>query len=312
MRYAAILQTNWDWRAAANFMFGGGGGALLLAAAMVDSEPPVYLFATLLGMALMGIGLLMVWLEIGRPWRAANVMLKPQNSWMAREAYLAGFAFLLAAGSVTLRWAWLPMAAGIAGIAFLYCQARILRAAKGVPAWREQAIVLLIVATGFAEGVAYLVLVQVAFSESSESVQMLLAVLLLLRLFAWLVYRGRLLAADSPPQVKAALAGRGSLRFVFFEHLLPLLLIAGSALDSPFGLLSALVAAVVIVFSGWRLKFVLVTRLAHVQGFGLGKLRRGHPLGSVGLQHVSQMSTRLRKTRARDLRNTTSNTPSAS
>ena len=302
MRYAAILQTNWDWRAAANFMFGGGGGALLLAAAIAGSGASVRLPATLLGMALMGAGLTMVWFEIGRPWRAANVMFKPQNSWMAREAYVAGCAFLLAAGSVLFRLTWLPMAAGIAGIAFLYCQARILRAAKGVPAWREPSIVMLIVTTGLVEGIAYLVIVQVAFAEPTGNIQILLVGFLMLRLFAWFLYRGRLLSSDSPSQVIAALPKLGS-RFVLFGHFLPVLFIAGSYLDSPFSLINISISAILVVLSGWYLKFVLITRLAHVQGFGLGKLQRGHPLNSTGHQKVSETSVRLRKTRERAIRN---------
>jgi phenylacetyl-CoA:acceptor oxidoreductase subunit 2 len=302
MRYAAILQTNWDWRAAANFMFGGGGGALLLAAAMAGMEASAHLSATLLGMALMGTGLTMVWLEIGRPWRAANVMFKPQNSWMTREAYVAGCAFLLAAGSLLFRLTWLPMAAGLAGIAFLYCQARILLAAKGVPAWREPSIVMLIVMTGLVEGIAYLLLVQVAFADPAGNFLMLLAGFLILRLLAWYIYRGRLLASDPPSQVKAVLPRLGS-RFVLFGHFLPMLLIAGSYMDSPFSLISTSISTIIAVLSGWHLKFVLVTRLAHVQGFGLGKLKRGHPLQLTGHQKVSEASVRLRKTRERELRN---------
>ncbi|MCG3146432.1 MAG: hypothetical protein HONDAALG_04498 [Gammaproteobacteria bacterium] len=302
MRYAAILQTNWDWRAAANFMFGGGGGALLLAAAMAGSEASTHLSATLLGMALMGTGLTMVWLEIGRPWRAANVMFKPQNSWMTREAYVAGCAFLLAAGSLLFRLTWLPMAAGLAGIAFLYCQARILRTAKGVPAWREPSIVMLIVTTGLVEGIAYLLLVQVALAEPAGNFLMLLAGFLMLRLLAWFIYRGRLLASNPPSQVKAALPRLGSW-FVLFGHFLPVLLIAGSYMDSPFSLINTSISTIIVVLSGWHLKFVLVTRLAHVQGFGLGKLQRGHPLQLAGHQKVSEASVRLRKTRERELRN---------
>lgn len=301
MRYAATLQTNWDWRAAANFMFGGGGGALLLAAALSGGGTSVHLTATLLGMTLMGVGLIMVWLEIGRPWRAANVMLKPQNSWMTREAYVAGCAFLLAAGSVLFPRTWLPMAAGIAGTAFLYCQARILRAAKGIPAWREPAIVALIVVTGLAEGMAYLVLVQAAFLEPGRTFLILMAGLLILRLVSWTLYRARLLAADPPSPVVAELARLGA-RFVLLGHLLPLLLVIGSYLVPSFGMLGISASALLVVLSGWYLKFVLVTRLARVQGFGLGKLRRGHPLRLAGHQSVAEASTRLRKTRARDER----------
>jgi phenylacetyl-CoA:acceptor oxidoreductase subunit 2 len=55
-------------------------------------------------------------------------------------------------------------AAAIAAGAFLYCQARILRAAKGIPAWRTPWVVPLIVISGLAEGGALLLLVQGSFT----------------------------------------------------------------------------------------------------------------------------------------------------
>jgi len=302
MRYAAVLQTKWDMRAAANFMFGGGGGGLLLAAALIGNGPSVRLPAALLGIALMGIGLTMVWLEIGRPWRAVNVMFKPQNSWMTREAYVAGCAFLFAAGFVLLQKDWLQIAAGIAGMAFLYCQARILRAAKGIPAWREPAIVILIVSTGVAEGVAYLAIIELAlFGQGGHSL-MLLACLVILRMYAWHLYQKRFLAADPPSTVKAVLPRFGS-RFVLFGHLLPLLLVAGAYLAPPVGLVSAFIAALLVVVSGLHLKFALVVRMSNLQGYGLGELKRGHPLRLAGLHTVSEASARLRRTRERESRN---------
>jgi phenylacetyl-CoA:acceptor oxidoreductase subunit 2 len=50
--------------------------------------------------------------------------------------------------------------AAIAAAAFLYCQARILRASKGIPAWRAPLVVPLILLSGLAEGGALLLLVQ--------------------------------------------------------------------------------------------------------------------------------------------------------
>ena len=38
-------------------------------------------------------------------------------------------------------------------------------------------------------------------------------------------------------------------------------------------------AGICALLSGWYMKFTIVTRAAHVQGYGFGELRRGHPLG---------------------------------
>ncbi len=59
---------------------------------------PVYRAASgtwliLAGLALVGLGLFCVSLELGRPLRALNVIRNPRTSWMAREAWVAGALF---------------------------------------------------------------------------------------------------------------------------------------------------------------------------------------------------------------------------
>ena len=73
-------QRHWDWRAAGNFIGGGSGTGLLLATIVaVAFELPLMLFG-LLGIALVGVGLICVWFETGRPFRAPlNVLFHPQT-----------------------------------------------------------------------------------------------------------------------------------------------------------------------------------------------------------------------------------------
>lgn len=147
---APRLQRNWDSRAACNFIGGGAGTGLLLAAAAALPAGWPYFSAGALGVALIGFGLSMVWLEIGRPFRALNVFFHPQTSWMSREALLALPLLTLAGIATVADQSFVPLppqmrllvtplalAAAALGLAFLYCQARILRASHGVPAWRE-------------------------------------------------------------------------------------------------------------------------------------------------------------------------------
>ena len=144
-------QTQWDWRAAGNFVCGGAGGGLIAFAAMSGAQGPVLAVLLLGGLALVGTGLVCVWLEIGRPLRALHVFFNPRTSWMTRE----GFAALLLMPVVLAAAAGLPgfdWLAAVLALAFVYCQGRILKAAKGIPAWREPLIVPLLVFTGLAEG----------------------------------------------------------------------------------------------------------------------------------------------------------------
>ena len=101
-------QQHWDWRAAGNFICGGAGGGLIVFTALPVATGAAGSRALLLvaGIALVGIGLLCVWLELGRPLRALNVFRNPRTSWMTREA--------IAATLLLRRWRPLAVGAGSA------------------------------------------------------------------------------------------------------------------------------------------------------------------------------------------------------
>ena len=201
---APRLQRSWDSRAACNFIGGGSGAGLLVVAAASLLAGRPYLPAGILAIALIGFGLSMVWLEIGRPLRALNVFFHPQTSWMTREALLAlpvlGFAalaVLLDQRSAPLPFpARVPIAisaslAALLGLAFLYCQARILRASVGIPAWREPALQWVIIVAGIAEGLGLLLVLGI-FGVTPPSWAVPVGILAVAaRAGAWQHYRRR-------------------------------------------------------------------------------------------------------------------------
>ena len=144
-------QAHWDWRAAGNFICGGAGGGLLAFTILSGTMDLAAILLLLAGLGLVGLGLLCVWLEIGRPLRAMNVFFNPGGSWMSREALVSVLLFGLGLGMVLGVRAWAAPVV-VLSLAFIYCQARIVQAAKGIPAWREPLTVPLLVTTGLAEG----------------------------------------------------------------------------------------------------------------------------------------------------------------
>jgi hypothetical protein len=136
-KFYSVLQDCWDWRAAGNFMFGGTGSALMLMIAInsFPDTPPLPLGLTAL--VFIGLGLFLVWLEIGRPWRFIHTYFHPQTSWMTREASAAILLFPIAFVGIVFKIPVMITLSGLLGLLFLYCQARILLASKGIPAWRE-------------------------------------------------------------------------------------------------------------------------------------------------------------------------------
>jgi len=226
----SALQRHWDWRAAANFMLGGAGAGLVACAPLTGHSYLVFA-----GLAMIAAGLGAVWLEIGRKLRAAHVLFNPFTSWMTREAFAALLLFPLA-----LLY---PLLAAPLALAFLYCQARILRASKGIPAWRAPEVVPLIVATGLAEGAGLALL----FSQQTLLIGLFILAVAL-RALAFRRYRA------------AVLELYGTLAILIV------------ALASFQVREAAMLAGIAAIASGWWLKFSLVTRAAPAQGFTLPRV----------------------------------------
>jgi phenylacetyl-CoA:acceptor oxidoreductase subunit 2 len=244
------LQKHWDARAALNFMLGGAGGGLMIAAALVypDGRAPV-----LLSLALIAAGLGAVWLEIGRKLRALNVFLNPSTSWMTRESFAA--VLLFGFGGLAL---WQPRpyltGAALAALAFVWCQARILRAAKGIPAWRAPQVVLLAVSTALAEGAGLLLLF-----TSAPLLLNWFALALVLRVIAWSRYRDAVRSPqlDAPGKALVSIGTVAALLLAMAGHLVPA---------------AAPLAGACALATGLWLKFALVTRASTNQGFSLPRL----------------------------------------
>ena len=265
-------QRNWDWRAAANFVCGGAGGGLLLVAAMAGVEGVARQAALLTGLALIGCGLTCVWFEIGRPWRALNVYRHVATSWMTREAIVALAVF--GSGLFALYFtAALPLLlAGACGGAFLYSQARILAANKGIPVWRHPASVPLMVATGLAEGAGALLLLAVlADGGSAWVLSGLTFALVVLRAWCWRRYLAGIEGAGAPSAALRVLRGFGP-RLQWIGHIAPALLALGSVAGLPGASIMAVAAGILVVGSGWALKFSLVRRAAYTQGLAIDHL----------------------------------------
>jgi len=266
-------QAHWDERAAGNFMGGGAGCGLLIFATLAGAQGMLRIAMIMLALALVGIGLLCVWAEIGRPLRAINVFFHPQTSWMSREAAVA--PLLMASGAASLLWPQVqPLAAALAAV-FLYCQGRILHASRGIPAWRESMTIPMIIATGLAEGAGlYWVLNAwpAAGGQYSLAAWLALGVLLLLRYGVGTLWYRQLATKLRPQPLRAVDRTTPGYKL---GSLLPLaLVVAVWLLPLPPALMSVLQAltGLLAVAAGAFFKFMLVTRAAFNQGFALPHL----------------------------------------
>ena len=145
-------QQHWNWKAAGNFLCGGAGAGLFAFVALAGLGGAPVLAGGLTALGVVAFGLFLLIFKIGRPFRFAYVLRQPQRSWMSREAWVAGAFFPVALTSVWFDIRVGLVVAALLGLAFMVCQAMMFYASKGIPAWRQQTLVPLLVATGFAEG----------------------------------------------------------------------------------------------------------------------------------------------------------------
>ncbi len=271
---APWIQAHWDWRAAGNFICGGTGSGLLLFAAMgtlygVPLEPLV-----LPAIFLVCAGLSLVWLELGRPWRFINVFFHPHTSWMTREALVAGPLVALGAAAFWFGRADLALTAALFGLIFLYCQARMLQAAKGIPAWREPLSILLLVITGLAEGQGLFLVLAATMPGIGSRMAAIgvpsLMVLITLRMWVWSSYRHKLEAGGAPVEAREVLVEMNSW-FIFWGHVFPVILIGFGLLFPPGAGYLYLLAGIFVLIGGWYAKFSIVTRVAYNQGFAISR-----------------------------------------
>ncbi|MFQ5955804.1 MAG: hypothetical protein ACE5JZ_12135, partial [Kiloniellales bacterium] len=269
-------QKFWDARAAMNFVLGGLGSGLavaayaahLIGAVPAASLPALYTLAA----AVMAVGLFFVFLKLGRKLRFTYVLRRPQSSWMSRETWAAVVFF--PAVLADLMWPQPPLhlLVGVAAVAFLYAQARILHAAKGVPAWRGPLMPWMLVTTGLYEGVAVLLLAHLAFPEALPVGSQVVAAgagLAVLGDALWVAYLRTAKAAGIGPLSRRVLT-RLTPWLVGIGHALPLVAYA-VALMVPAAPLVAL-GAVAALAGGVAWKAVVVLRACHQQGFALTRL----------------------------------------
>lgn len=282
------LQGFWDARAACNFIGGGTGAGLVLWAAIGLYADLPYFPAAIIGLLFVGGGLFMVWLEIGKPWRAFNLFFRPQTSWMTREGIIA--LPLFAAGAIAILFDLqfrlglelpspaIPAAiAVVLGLAFLYCQVRIIHSSKGLPAWHQGRIMPLLGLSGLSEGFGvYLVII--AYFGSLPPVLPLIGVsLIAARAVAWYAYLSGLMRSNAPESTIKALKSL-SPGFATVGHALPVVCLALGFIAPGMAIPLAALGGIAVSIGGWYLKINLVTTAAYIPKFAIPQAPvRGRP-----------------------------------
>lgn len=258
-------QRHWDARAAANFVCGGMGSGLIVAAALAGASGPALAAPMASGVALIALGLASVFAELGRPLRAANVVINPRTSWMSREALVAPLLLACALAAAAGYAVFAYIAAALA-LAFVYCQGRMVQASRGIPAWRNPSVPVLFVATGLAEGFGLWHVVAAFTGARAAWLAAAFGVLLVVRIVLYRGYRrqlGKALHRDA-----AAALDRAGRLLLWAGTLVPLALLASAAVLPGAPWLAAAAGLLAAAAGAW-FKATLMLRAGHNQGFAL-------------------------------------------
>ena len=269
-------QTFWDFRAAMNFTMGGMSTGLVIMATLAHffaglSETALLYLTTAAG-AGMAVGLFFVFLEIGRKMRFIRVLARPQSSWMTRETYAVAIFYPALLADLIWPGPVLHLTVALAALVFLYCQARILHAAKGIPAWRVDLMPTMLIMTGLLEGVGLLGvasgLAWWRFEASMTFMSFWGAALAIVNALLWQRYIAYARMHGVPPLARVELRRiTPALRLI--GHLTPLVLFA---LAASFSHSMFAIAGVAAVCGGVMWKFTVITRACYQQGFAMPRM----------------------------------------
>jgi phenylacetyl-CoA:acceptor oxidoreductase subunit 1 len=264
-------QPHWNWKAAGNFLCGGAGTGLFAVAAVTGLDGETFTMPALIALALVAFGLFLLVFKIGRPLRSIYVLRQPQRSWMSREAWVAGVFFPLALLAVWFENGALVVIAAVFGLLFLYCQAMMVKEAKGIPAWRSPVIVPLIAVTGLTEGAGLFLAMVPLLPELVPVAPPVAAAMLALvagRGLAWMSYLTGLRNVGAPTRTFEVLNAYRPWFLAFGLAVPAVAFTLGFIVPTIATPLFAL-GGICAFAAGWALKFIVITRAGYNQGFAL-------------------------------------------
>ena len=299
------LQKLWDWRAAMNWIFGGIGAgfaaiawlASLTGVVHADMVPAAHFIAG----GIMAAGLFCVFLKIGRKLRFWRAVSRPQTSWMTRELYVVALFYPAMLANLLWPGALLSLVGGALALIFLYCQAKILHKARGIPAWRVPLVPWMIAATGLFEGLGLLAMM-LAWLRGLGQPGLLLPVaglaLAAVNAALWIAYRRTAVEEGIVPLARRVI-GENSLTLHLVGHAVPALMFALALINPALAQIYLGVGGVAAIAGGAFWKFTLIVRAGYQQGFVVpampqrGSGTRAAPARTQGTQHRA-VPTRMR------------------
>ncbi|MFP6761740.1 MAG: DmsC/YnfH family molybdoenzyme membrane anchor subunit, partial [Rhodospirillales bacterium] len=211
--------------------------------------------------------------KIGRKLRAFYVVLKPQNSWMSREVYAVGLLYLAGLIDYFSPSNFMHLIVAIAALTFLYCQARILHSAKGIPTWRAPKIPWILLATGFYEGFGLLAIYSFIYPQSIPLPSILPVGGLILAAINALLWQNYMMSLGDVGvgQKSQNLLLASTFKIQFISYLLPSILAMIFLVWGNEASWTLAAAGILVVVGSINWKILLITKACHQQGYAIAK-----------------------------------------
>jgi phenylacetyl-CoA:acceptor oxidoreductase subunit 2 len=178
----------------------------------------------------------------------------------------------------------------VLGLAFLYCQLRILNAARSLPAWREPWAMPLLGVSGLTEGLGIYLFVMAVMGIVPVALVLVAWVLLIARAFLWQIYVNALRKSGAPAPTLQAFRAMNTF-FLVTAHLSPVVLITFVFILPDLAIPLSALAGAAATLGGWYLKFVVVTRAAYIPKFEIPTTPVRGQRGSAGDTRIDRRST---------------------
>jgi phenylacetyl-CoA:acceptor oxidoreductase subunit 2 len=190
---------------------------------------------------------------------------------MTRELYAVAVFYPLVLANLLWPSAILSLLSGALALVFLWCQAKILHKARGIPAWRVPLMPWMLLATGLLEGTGLLALL-LAWMKGLGQPGILVPVaglaLTVLNAALWIAYRRTAKEEGIVPLARRVI-GENSLTLHLVGHALPALMFLLAIVNPALMQVYLGVAGVAAIAGGAFWKFMIIVRAGYQQGFAL-------------------------------------------
>jgi formate-dependent nitrite reductase membrane component NrfD len=136
------VQTGWGFPIALYFFFSGTGASLFLFSLIVHSSP-----AVLLDLLFLGIGVIILFFDLGNPWRFWKAFAKPGSSWISRGTFLITILFLFDLIYALVGYPPLPglgsILLGAVAVLVLLYPGLVISYSPSIPSWNHSFIPIL-------------------------------------------------------------------------------------------------------------------------------------------------------------------------